>query len=193
MRKIDIVISVIILELTAWYFLWLFRPIIIIWILPIIFPILGALGIWLAYLIGKRFLFVFQMAKFLLIGTLAVLVDLFILNILILISGISIGIAYSFFKGFSFIIATLSRYLGNKFWAFKKRETRGAGKEFGKFFIVTLAGLLINVFTASLIVNLIEPQFSLSEKIWANIAAIIAAVATVAWNFPAYKYLVFKK
>ena len=69
----------------------------------------------------------------------------------------------------------------------------GAKKEFGKFFLVSLGGLIINVAAASLIVNLIQPQFGLSETIWANVAAVIAALLTVIWNFFGYKFLVFKK
>jgi len=53
--------------------------------------------------------------------------------------------------------------------------------------------LAINVTVASLIVNLIQPQFGLSETIWANVGGIIAALVTVVWNFIGYKFVVFKK
>ena len=69
----------------------------------------------------------------------------------------------------------------------------GAKKEFGKFFLVSLGGFIINVTVASLVVNLIQPQFGLSETIWANIGGIVAALVTVIWNFLGYKFLVFKK
>jgi putative flippase GtrA len=193
MKKIDIIISIIITELTVLYFVLLFKDVRGIWILFIISPFLAAFGIWLAYLIGKKFLFVFQLVKFLLIGIAAALVDLGILNLIILISGISIGFAFSIFKTISFIIAFSAKFLGDKLWAFEKKEVIGTGIEFSKFFGVTLIGLLINVVVASLVVNLIGPQFGLSKQIWANIAGIIGALATVVWNFPAYKYLVFKK
>jgi mannitol-specific phosphotransferase system IIBC component len=38
------------------------------YILPVVFPILAILGIWICYVIGKKYLFVFQLGKFLLIG-----------------------------------------------------------------------------------------------------------------------------
>ncbi len=198
MKKTDFVIALVIGELVAFYFIYLFKFLdgqnkAVPYALPVIFPILSSICLWLAFLIGKKFVFVFQLAKFLLMGVFAALVDLGILNFLILFSGISAGIIFSVFKGVSYIAATCGKYLGDKFWAFEKKEVIKVGNEFFKFLMVTLIGLLINVFVASLIVNAIEPQFGLSKAVWVNIAAIIAAIVTVIWNFPGYKFLVFKK
>lgn len=201
MKKSDIILSLIISEITAWYFIIFLKEAaadskavsLVLWSLPIVFPILGVIGIWLTYLIGKKFLFIFQLAKFLLIGVFATIVDLGLLAFLILISGITSGIIYSIFKAVTFVIATVSKYWGDKVWAFEKKETNGLGKEFTKFFLVTLVGMVINVGVASLVVNLIGPQFGLSKTIWANLGGIIAAFATVLWNFTGYKFLVFKK
>ena len=186
LTKKDIIISVIISELTALYFIFLFS-FNYNWVLTIIFPILGALGIRISYLVGKKFLFIYQLAKFLLIGTAAALVDLGILNLLIFASGVSVGLWFSVFKATSFIIAFSAKFLGDKLWAFEKKEVRGVGKEFSKFFGVTLVGLLINVVVASLVVR------AGSGLVWANVSGIIAAIATVLWNFPMYKFIVFKK
>ena len=194
MRKIDIIIALIIGELTALYFAFLFKDIYRgVWFLIVIFPILSIVCLWIAHLIGKKFLFIFQGAKFLLIGALGALIDLGVLNILIWISGISSGLLFPIFKTISFIVANCSKYFGHKFWVFEKKEIIGAKKEFGRFFLVSLGGLIINVTVASLIVNLIEPQFGFSETIWANVGGMIAALATIAWNFLGYKFLVFKK
>lgn len=201
MKKSDVILALVIGEITAWYFISFLKDLTaqveilssILWSLPVVFPILSLIGIWIAFLIGKKFLFVFQLAKFLLIGVLATIVDLGILGLLIWISGITAGIFYSIFKGISFLIATCAKYLGDKIWAFEKKEMAGAGKEFSKFFLVTLIGLLINVGVASLVVNVMGPQFGLSDKIWANIGGIVAAFATVIWNFLGYKFLVFRK
>jgi len=201
MKKNDIILSLIIGEITAWYFFLFLRDLaadsriisIVLWTLPIVFPILSVIGIWLAYLIGKKFLFIFQLAKFLLIGVFATIVDLGLLALLIWMSGITAGLAYSAFKGITFIVATVSKYWGDKVWAFEQKETAGLGKEFTKFFLVTLVGMVINVGVASFTVNLIGPQFGLSAGVWANLGGIIAAFATVLWNFVGYKFIVFKK
>lgn len=194
LRKIDYIISIGISFLTAIYFGLLFKDVsFYIWWLLIIFPILGALGIWIAHLIGKRYPFIFQLAKFALVGTMTALVDLAILNLLIFSFGIAVGISFTIFKIISFLVAFSTKYFAEKFWAFTDDKMDGIGKQIGIFFLVTLIGLLINVVVASGIVNWIGPQFGLSNEFWANIAGIIASCTTVIWNFPAYKYLVFKK
>jgi putative flippase GtrA len=198
MKKIDVVLALITGEITAWFFYYLLKDTTLgisylDLILAVSFPILALLGIWISFMIGKRFLWVFQLAKYLLIGVLATITDLGILNFLIWTSGIAAGLWYSVFKGISFIVATTAKYFGDKFWAFEKMEKEGMGKEFTQFFVVTLIGLGLNVGVASLVVNLIGPQLGLSEKIWANVGGIIAAITVTAWNFIGYKFIVFKK
>lgn len=198
MKKIDIIISLLAGELLAWYFLIVFKDLIgemkfLFWLLPVLLPIMALIGIWIAFLVGKRFLFVFQVAKFLLIGVLATLFYLTILNILMSFFGITEGIFYSVFVGLSYIIATLAKYLGDKLWAFEKMEKEEMGKEFGRFFMVTIIGFGINVGAASLIVNVVGNQFGVSEIIWANIGGIAASFVSALWNFLGYKFIVFKK
>jgi putative flippase GtrA len=196
--KKDIIIAFLTGEVTSWYFYFFLKNLgvkikFLFLILAISFPILAIIGIWLAFLIGKKFLFVFQAAKFFLIGVLATILYLAVLNFLILISNIARGWPYSVFVAISFILATSGKYLGDKFWVFEKMEKEKMGREFSQFFLVTLIGLAINVATASLIVNLIGPQFGLGVKIWANIGGILAAFLGASWNFLGYKFLVFKK
>ena len=126
-------------------------------------------------------------------GALATLVDLGLLNVLMMTFGIGSGLLYSVFKGISFIIATCSKYVGDKFWAFEKTERKGMRKEFGQFLLVTFVGFGINVGIAHSVVNIVGPQFNLDEKIWANIGGVLAAFGTFAWNFIGYKFIVFKK
>lgn len=198
MKRIDIILALVTGEIIAWFFYGILKNLgfeirFLALILAISFPILALFGIWIAWLLGRKFLWIFQTAKFLLVGAVATFVDLGILNLLIWVSGSALGSFYSIFKGISFIVATASKYLGDKFWAFEKMERVGMGKEFGQFFAVTLIGLAINVGIASLIVNLIGIQFGLTEKIWANVGAILAAFVSGVWNFLGYKFIVFKK
>ena len=134
-----------------------------------------------------------QAIKFVLVGILNTLVDLGILNLLILLSGISTGSGYSAFKGISFTIAVINSYFLNKFWTFKSRGAGGAKKEFTQFFIVSFIGFGINVGVASFVVNAVGPQLGISDKLWANVGAICATFAAMSWNFLGYKFIVFKK
>jgi len=164
-----------------------------IWLLPLVFPPLGVMGIFVVSLIGKRFLAILQAARFVLVGTLNTFIDLGVLNGFIWISGIAAGPWYSLFKGASFLVATINSYLWNKHWTFGKREEAFAPKEYSKFLIVVIIGFLINVGVASFVVIAIGPQFGLSEKIWANVGAFTATLIAWIWNFLGAKFIVFKK
>jgi len=203
MKKADIILALISGEGVAWIAYSLLKGAEVesvfglaisslLWTLFIIFPVLSLFGLWIGWLIGKKYLFVFQVAKFLLIGVLAVLVDLGVLNILMSLFGVATGWGFVLFKAISFIVATFSKFWGNKFWAFEKAETEKMGKELLQFYVVTLVGMAVNVGVASFVVNSVGPQFGLNLQVWANIGAIIAAVAGAAWNFLGYKFVVFK-
>ena len=199
MEKTDIVLALITGEITAWFFNYLLKDLVLLrienlgLIMAVSFPILAVLGVWLSFLIGKKFLWVYQLAKYLLIGVLATIVDLGVLNLLMAGFNKDVGLAYSIFKGVSFIVATSAKYFGDKFWAFEKTEKAGMAKEFSQFFGVTLIGLGLNVIVASLIVNTLGPQFGMTDKLWANMGGIAAAFAVTAWNFIGYKFIVFKR
>lgn len=200
MKRTDIVFSLLIGEMTAIYFISAFSEIVSLKYLVlyrvgllIFFPILSLIGIWLAFLIGRKILVIFQIAKYLLSGALATVIDLSILNFLILITGIAVGYYFIFFKTISFITATFIKFLVSKFWTFEDFSKNKSLKETAQFFLVTLVGLAINVTVASFLVNSVGAQYGLSDKLWANIAGIIAAFITFTWNFIGYKFIVFKK
>lgn len=203
MNKIDLIIAMAIGTVTAWYFngllsqesaakilgglsQWL-------WLLFATFPIMAAFGLWIASLIGKKYPYIYQLAKFLLAGTAAAILDLGLLALFIGVSGITGGAGYNVFKAISFVIATAFKYVPDKLWAFCDKNKENLKKEFGKFFAITLAGMGVNVFIADLIVNQIGPQFALSAQIWANLGGIAAVLAVSVFNFIGYKFIVFKK
>lgn len=196
MKKSDAILSALIGFLDGVFFFFILKNIELdipfAWSLPIVLAFLGWFGMFVASLIGKKLRIILQAAKFFLVGTLNTLIDLVILNILIWISGVAIGILYSVFKTISFLGATVNSYFWNKFWTFAKKETPSP-KEFFKFLIVTAIGLLINVGVASFVVNVVGPKFGLTEKIWATLAAIIAAFFAFVWNFLSSKFIVFKR
>ena len=197
MRKIDIIFAILSGLGVAWLASSLLKDFgiyikFLSLILAIGLPILALIGLWISYLIGKKFLFVFQVAKFLLIGVLATLVDLSVFKLL---GVIFLGTAFTnlVFKGASFLVATFAKYWGNKFWAFENMEKEGMGKEITQFYVVTAISLGINVGIFSLIVNKIGPQFGTPPATWNTIGILIAAIVVSVWNFLGYKFIVFKK
>lgn len=201
MKKVDIlaaliigivsaVIAIFILDFIEWDF-----PIIGSYLLSllVVFPI-GAIGMFfVAQILAKKMPVILQVAKCFLVGVMNTFIDLGTLNLLLWFFVAFSGPFYPIFKGASFSMAAVNSYFWNKYWTFKKKETKPGVGEFGKLYIITGIGLLINIGVASLIYELIGPQFGFSEKIWANISAGIAAFAVFAWNFSGYKFIVFKK
>lgn len=158
----------------------------------VVFPILALLGLYSAHLVASRVRILWQAAKFVLVGALNTFIDLGILNILILISGTAVGTPFLIFKGVAFTIAVTNSYFWNKYWTFD-RSGASRGKEFTQFLAVSLGGLIVNVATAGIIVNIIGPQANIAPAVWANIGALGAVVLSLVWNFIGYKFWVFKK
>ncbi len=197
MKKKDAVISAIIGFFIGVFFFIILKNIGIkipySWLLIIVFPFLSMLGMLVVSLLGKKFLIILQAGKFALTGALNTFIDLGILNILIWISGAASGTLFSVFKAISFLVATINSYFWNKHWTFEKGKNVFAAKEFSKFLIVTAIGLSINVGIASLVVNVIGPQFEISKEIWATVGAFTAILFAWIWNFLSSKFIVFKK
>jgi len=196
MKKIDLILATIIGFLDGIFFFFILKnaevTIPFSWVIPIALAILCLAGMRFAYWIGEKIAILLQAAKFFLVGTLNTFIDTGIRNILSFIFGIYTGIFYSFFKGISFIVATTNSYFWNKYWTFEKRE-KPTSREFFKFLTMAFFGFLINVGVASIVVNVIKPQFGLSEKIWSTFGDIAAAFSAFLWNFLASKFIVFKQ
>lgn len=165
----------------------------VIWLL---FPLFSLFCLWLAYLIGKKFLFVFQGAKHLLVGAVATVIDLKVFEFLFwaLSNSLSLnGFLSLSAKTISFFVATFSKFWGNKYWSFQKHEKENMKKEIIQFFVVTLAGLAIDVALFYYFTKIMGAQFGVPNNIWIKFSVIFAGLASAAWNFIGYKFFVFKK
>jgi len=111
-----------------------------------------------------------------------------VLNFLIFLTGVASGLPFGVFKGISFLVAATNSYFWNKRWTFRSNK-----KVFVQFLTVSTVGLFLNVSTASFLVNIVQPQFGLSEKVWANVGAINGTLVVMTWNFIGYKFVVFKR
>lgn len=197
MKKRDIIACLIAGELIALLSFGIFKNFgieqkALYWMLPIFTPIFCLFCLYVAFILKKRIPIIWQFAKFILIGVLNTVIDLGILNLLMYEFSAFSGLFFSIFKGISFLGATTNSYFWNKFWTFNSKK-RIHKKEFSQFFFISGAGFLINIGTATIIVNAIGPQFGLSSKIWANFGAVIASFVGMSWNFLGYKLWVFKK
>jgi putative flippase GtrA len=162
------------------------------WLIVVV-PILWILGVNLGYFLGRWFVFFNQFGKFVAVGFTNTAVDFGVLNFFIASSGMTSGIMYSVFKTYSFIIALLHSYIWNKFWVFEAGKNHNDRQEFFNFIVITMGSLLINVVTASFVVNILGPRFGYDEKTWANIGAVFGSALGLLFNFIGFKMFVFKK
>jgi len=212
LSKADIVVSLIVGELSAWLLIAIARSLGItssaIWSLPIVFPLLCLLGLYVAARIAAKIAVIYQIAKFVLIGGFNTLLDWGILAALIFIFRqyflvepqdklaviLTLGLVYySFYKAISFVVAAVSSFFWNRFWTFKRETTESMSQEFFQFLIVTFVGFLINVGIASSVFKFVHPFGGLNYDQWAIAAAVVATIFSMVWNFLGYKFIVFNE
>jgi len=163
-------------------------------LLPVIVAVLFAIALLVASLVASRVPSLFEFSKFAVVGVLNSGVDFGILNLLMLITGLSSGAAFLAFKSISVTLGVINSYLWNKYWTFNTSNSAAdARREFMAFMVVTLIAVGVNVAGADVIVNVIGPPVGFSTKLWANIGAISGAGLTLFTNFFGYKFFVFKK
>ena len=155
------------------------------------FTLLAPLALLILKFLSRFWAVLYQFGKFAAVGALNTLIDLGLLNLLILLTGISAGIYFSVFKAFSFLIAITNSYFWNKFWTFQSKQPLNV-REYVRFLFFTVIGFLINVSVASFLVSVVGPLFGTTPIQWANVGALAATLVTLMWNFLAYRYVVFK-
>lgn len=102
------------------------------------------------------------------------------------------GFKYSLFSAISFVIATVVKYIADKYWAFEKKEKTQLGMEFLKFFLVTMAIGIIQTGVAFVAFKALSAT-EMTGVNQGNIAKIIGIAVASAFNFLGYKFIVFKK
>lgn len=146
---------------------------------------------WVGYIIGKKIKVIFEVIKFGITGVLNTFVDFGVLNLLMFIFSAISGIWYAIFKSVSFLVAVINSYFWNKYWTFGSKNKTNT-TEATSFFVVSVIGFVINVATASLVVNMVPAIINVSGMVWANIGALVGTMSAFIWNFFGYKFFVFK-
>ena len=161
-------------------------------ILWLFFPFLTLFFLWISDRIGKNFLFVFQGAKFSLVGAVATIIDLKIFEFLVLPLDFFVPFGQLTAKSLSFLTATFLKFWGNKYWAFSRPGKDNFRQEITSFFVVTFIGIVIDVSAFYYLRNIISvPAIPVSA--WTKLSVIFAGLAAAFWNFLCYKFFVFKK
>ncbi len=139
-----------------------------------------------------------QASRFVAVGIINTIVDLGVLNVETVVTGVRQGTGYAIQKGLSFTAAVICSYFLNKHWTFRGASTPKR-KDFPQFVLVSILGAAVNVATATAVVtygwNLVTPLVSrtaLTAHLWVNVGALCGSGAGFVWNFLGYKLLVFK-
>ena len=163
---------------------------------PIIFailfaglPIIFTIGLAFAEFISKKIPLLWQFAKFAQVGVLNTAIDFGILNLLIFVTGITSGLSIIPLNAVSFSTAIINSFFWNEKWVFKTKKEAN----FITFLVVTLIGLAINSGIVYAITTFVPPTFVDSQKLWVNLAKVLATGISLIWNFTGYRFVVFKK
>ena len=163
-------------------------------LLFVIIPIIFATGLYACRIFFCQIKFLYQFAKYAIIGFFSAGIDLAIFNIFIYLTEIERGPEIILFKAISFSLAMLNSYTWNKIWTFEFTEKTEENRHSGRFFqfaAITVFGLMLNVGATSLIIS-IPPPLGFTQILWNNIAAIAAIIVNVIFNFMGYKMIIFK-
>ena len=152
-------------------------------------PIIFTIGLAFAGFISKKIPLLWQFAKFAQVGVLNTAIDFGILNLLIFATGITSGLLIIPLNAISFSTAIINSFFWNEKWVFKAKKEAN----FITFVIVTLIGLAINSGIVYAITTFVPPTFVDSQKLWANLAKVLATGISLVWNFTGYRLIVFKK
>ena len=124
-------------------------------------------------------IFKFEFARFLSVGVLIVIVDLFFYYLLL-----NIGFDTFWSKGISYIIGTICAYFANKKITFQTNE--GGSKKFLFFVILYSVSLFVNVGTNEIILSVYSISFFSF-----SIAYLIATSISALVNYFGMKYIIF--
>lgn len=134
-----------------------------------------------------------QLLHFAAVGSMGVIIDFGLLNLLSWVTGITKGWGIVPLNIISFSAALTVSFLLNKRWTFKDTSQTDNFKKFNLFLIISLLGLAINTSVVALITSNVNPALAVGPYFLLNFAKIIATGASGLWNFSGYKMVVFKK
>ena len=129
-----------------------------------------------------------ELAVFLLVGFLTVIVDFTIYQCFDYLELESFSIS----KGFGFIGGSIFAYYANRFLTFKSQSSRAGS--FGRFLFVYLCGLVVNVLINSFSIDILSNSALIANpQSITYIAFLLATGISASINFIGMKYFVFTR
>ncbi len=154
--------------------------------------ILAPVGLWIAALLAQKLPALYQFAKYGLIGVANTLLSLTTVNFLAQRTGIETGLVAGGFVIVGFLIANTHSFFWNKHWTFANRTQGQAPVQYLGFLLATAASTLLAAGLVSAITHFVAPPDEFTAAQWLNAANLVGIVIALAWNFFAYKFIVFR-
>ena len=155
----------------------------------VLYPLVVFFGMYIASILAKRLGFLWQLAKFALVGVLNTSIDFGVYNFLIATTLATKGPGIILINATSFSLALINSFFWNRDWVFGESKKN----KFSTFAVVTLIGLLINTGAVFAITTYVNPVLVDTPEVWANIAKLLATGMSLVWNFLGYKLIVFRR
>lgn len=154
--------------------------------------ILAPIGLKVAALLAQKLPALYQFAKYGLIGVANTFLSLATVNLLAQLTGIETGVATGGFVIVGFLIANTHSFFWNKHWTFADRSQGQAPVQYVEFLLATAASTLLAAGLVSAITHFVEPPAGFTPAQWLNTANLGGIVVSLAWNFFAYKFIIFR-
>jgi len=155
-------------------------------------PLSFIIGVYIASFFAQRFIWLYQFSKYASVGLLNTMIDFGILNLLSFLTSIYSGFYIIGLNSIAAIFSTSNGYFWNKYWTFDSEE-KAHMREFVYFAIAGFIGLLINTLIVYIITTFTHLHGGTNGPLLENTAKVFATIASMTWNFYAFKFLVFKK
>ena len=158
------------------------------------FTVLAPAALFILSVLSKKVAILFQFGKFAAVGSSNAFVDIGLLNLSMLIFGLSKGDPkFAVTATSTALIATVNSFLWNKFWTFEAGKSADkTWVELAKFYAVTGTAAVVNGSVTYFAVNYLAAEGG-SLEVWANVAKIIGIFSALFINFIGYKFFVFKQ
>lgn len=129
------------------------------------------------------------------VGLLNTALNFLLINIAIVLTGISNGPKFIAMSFCVFCIIVVHSFVWNRYLVFARQHASPATlhQEYAAFFGVSAASTLISLFLLNLLVNVIGPQWGAGAHLWANLSLVVLIPFSVVFNFLGYKLFVFRE
>ncbi len=156
------------------------------------FTLLAPLALLILSFLSKFLPVLYQFGKFAAVGSSNSFVDLGMLNLIMLITGITKGsFQFAAIATGTAFAGTVNSFFWNKFWTFEAGKTgRQALIEAIKFYAVTGTVGVVNGALTSYFVNSVAHD-GISDNLWASVSKVMAILLAMIFNFLGYKFFVF--